>query len=166
MLKVKAGSLAEALKPPKPHQFKRRAKPFIVSLEHEPAAGTLAVIEAEHGIVARAVSVSGDWPGAVQVNGTVLYRLTATWPPDAELQLNADAQSLVVRMAKSIVRIARMDDGGGQPIIRTPLPSDKRHKGKVQSAPDPTSRRVDLDDTWDFSARVPMPQHRSPEKGD
>jgi hypothetical protein len=162
MMKVKASDLADALKPAKPHPPKKRPKPLLVSLEHELVAGTLTVIEAKHGAFAKSVPASGEWPGPVQVDGVMLYRLVATWPPETELELSADAQALTVRMGKSVCRVARTDGGGANPIKRTPPKPDKRHKGKVEVPPDPEVKRVELADTWAFSARVPMPQHRDP----
>lgn len=165
MLKLKAGDLAEALKAAKPHPLKKRPKPIPVSLEHELMAGTLAVIEAKHGAFAKSVPVSGTWLAPVQVDGVMLHRLVTTWPPETELELSADAQALTVSVGKSACRVARTDDGGSNPIKRTPPKPDKRHKGKVEVPPDPVVKRVELADTWGFSARVPMPQHRDPKDG-
>ncbi len=165
MLKVNAGELVEALKPTKPHLRKKRPKPFPVSLEQEFVSGELAVIEAKHGVFAKSIATSGYWPGHVQVDGVLLGRLAATWPPEAELELSADAEALTVRVGKFVSRVARIDGGGANPIKRTPPKPDKRHKGKVEVPPDPVGKRVKLSDTWAFSARVPMPQHRNPNDG-
>jgi len=162
MLKVKASDLAEALKPAKPHPLKKKPKPLLVSLEYAFAAGTLAVIEAKNGAFAESLPAIGDWAGPVQVDGVLLCRLAATWPSVSELELSADAEALVIRMGKSISRVARLDGGGATAVKRMPPKPDKRHKGKVEVPPDPEGKRVELADTWTFSARVPMPQHRKP----
>jgi hypothetical protein len=96
------------------------------------------------------------------VEGILLQKLVATWSPDTELELSADAEALTVRAGKSASRVMRIDGGGSKPIVRTPLKPDPRHKGKVVVPPDPITKRVALADTWGFSARVPMPQHRDP----
>ena len=166
MLKVKAADFAAALKPAKPHPLKKKPKPIIVCLEHEFVAGTLAVIEAKHAAFAQSISASGDWPGPVQVDGVLLYRLAANWPPDAEVELSADADSLIIKLGKAVVRVARSDAKGGKPIKRTVQPPDKRHKGKVEVPPDPVGKRVELNATWLFSARMPVPQHREPIEDD
>ncbi len=164
MIKVKAGDLAEALKPAKPHPLKKRPK-LTVSLEYELAGGTLVIIEAKHAAFTKSAPASGDWPSPVQVDGVLLYRLVATWPPETELELSADPQAIIVRTGKSLCRVARTDGGGANPIRRTPPKPDKRHAGKVEIPPDPQFKRVELADTWGFSARVPMPQHRDPKDG-
>ena len=81
---------------------------------------------------------------------------------ETELELSADAEALTIRAGKSTSRVTRIDGGGANPIVRTPRKQDERHAGKVIVPPDPTNKRVELADTWGFSARVPMPQHRDP----
>jgi hypothetical protein len=162
MIKVKAGDLAEALKPAKPHPLKKRPKPVPVSLEQDFVSGAFSVIEAKNGAFAKAVPGSGDWPRPVQVEGILLQKLVATWAPETELELSADAEALTIRAGKSTSRVTRIDGGGANLIVRTPRKPDERHAGKVIVPPDPTNKRVELADTWGFSARVPMPQHRDP----
>ncbi len=159
-MKVKAGDLAGALKPVKPHPLKRKFKAVPVSLEQDFVTGALSVIEAKHGTFAKSIATAGQFAGPVQVDGVLLQRLAASWPESAELELGADAEALMIRCGKSITRVARLDGGGANPIIRKPKGPDKRHTGKVEVPPDPIVKRVELADTWGFSARVPMPQHR------
>jgi hypothetical protein len=164
VLKVSAGKLLEALRPARRHPTTKRAKPLPVSLEYEFVAGALAVIEARHGAFANSIPAFGNWPEPVQVDGLLLYRAAATWPGEAELELSTDANALTIRAGKSVFRITRVDQGGLKPIKRVPSQPDKRHKGKVEVAPDAPGKRVELADTWGFSARVPMPQHRDPKE--
>lgn len=166
MIKVKAGEFAEALKPAKPHPLKKRPKPIPISLEQELVSGAFVVVEAQHAIFANKVRATGNWPNAVQVDGVTLCRLVATWPPHEELELSADPEALKIVVGKSVSRVKRIDSGGNNPILRMRLEPDPRHKGKVAAPPDPTTKRVELADTWGFSARVPMPQHRDPDKGE
>lgn len=164
MLKVKAGDLAEALMAAKPKRMPKRPKPVTVSLEHEFVAGALAVIEAKHAAFAKSLPASGNWSGPVQLDALLLLRLVSTWPPETELEMEPEPAALGVRSGKSISRVARTDCGGTPAIKRTAVKPDKRHKGKVEVPPDPTEKRVELADTWLFSARVPMPQHRKTNK--
>ena len=167
MIKLKAGRLAEALKPVKPHPLRKRPKPIPVSLEQDALSGELSVIEARHGVFAKSVPCHGDWSSPVQVDGLLLLKFVTSWPPETELELVAEVETLALRAEKSISYVKRLDAGGKNPIVRTPMPPDNRHKGKVVVPPDPVVKRVELADTWGFSARVPMPQHRDPEdKGD
>ena len=162
-MQVKAGDLAEALKSAKPHPLKKKPKPVVVSLEQDYVTHALSVIEAKHGLFAKVIEASGDFPKPVQVDGTSLEKLASSWPADTLLELAADAERLTILAGKSRVAIPRIDGGGKTPILRTPIPPNKKHKGKVVAPPDPVSKRVELADTWGFSARVPMPQHRDPE---
>ncbi|GLI95329.1 hypothetical protein LMG27198_43210 [Methylocystis echinoides] len=158
-MQVKAGDLAEALKPAKPHALQKKPKPVPVALEQDYVTQALSVIEAKHGLFAKVIDATGDFPKSVHVDGTSLEKLASSWPPDTLLELAADAERLTILAGKSRVSIPRLDSGGTTPILRTPIPPNKKHKGKVVVPPDPASKRVALADTWGFSARVPMPQH-------
>lgn len=166
MIRLKAGDLADALKPARPHARKKKPKPVPVSLEQDFVSSAFSVIEARHGSFGKSLPCSGNWPKAVQVDGVLLEKLVATWPAEAELELIADAERLQIRVGKSITFVNRLDDGGSNLIARTPPKPDARHKGKPVIPPDPVSKRVELADTWGFSARVPMPQHRGPKDKD
>jgi hypothetical protein len=47
--------------------------------------------------------------------------------------------------------------------VQTAIPRDKRHKGPVKIKEEPFQGRVELDATWDFSARIPVPHHQFPD---
>lgn len=162
MLQVKAGDLADALNPAKPHPLKKKPKPVPVSLEQDLTSGVFSVVEADHAAFSKSVGTSGQWPNPVQVQGLLLLQLAMKWPPETKLELSADDEALIVRAGNSVTRLARIDSGGKRGIKRRPFERDKRHKGKVEVAPDRRNNRVALADTWGFSARVPMPQHRDP----
>ena len=59
--------------------------------------------------------------------------------------------------------MSRLDRPGQKPIKTAPMPRDKRHKGPVEVVDQPPLGRVELDATWDFSARMPVFHHRFPE---
>jgi len=74
MIKVKAGDLAEALKPAKPHPLKKRPKPLPVSLEHELVAGRLQ-LSRQSMVRSPSLLRLRRLACPVQVDGVMLYRL-------------------------------------------------------------------------------------------
>jgi hypothetical protein len=160
VIRILAGQLTGALLKAKPRSSTRNGRPVIVSLEYRVESGSLAIIEANNAAFATSIDAEGDLIGAVQLDGRPLYKYAATWPPETRLELSADADHLVVKGTGSTIRLPRTDAGGKSPIIRAPMPPNKKHKGKVEVPPDPVGKREALSDTWDFSARVPMPGHR------
>ncbi len=156
-LKLKAGDLLDALKP-----VSRRQKAFPIALEYNHTTETLAIIEAKHATFANDIPAFGKFIDQVQLDGAMLYRLTSRIPIESEIELTADKNHLTIKFEKSMFKIARTDDGGISTIKRTPPKPDKRHKGKVEIPPETKGKRVELSDTWGFSLRVPMPQHRDP----
>lgn len=160
MLRVGAGELAQALIRTKSRKAPKNLRPLVVSLEYRIESGQLAVIEAKHAAFATAIEAEGDLVGAVQLDGRALYKYAATWPPETRLELSAEAAHLAVRSGGSFVRIPRTDACGKRPVVRKPLPPNKKHKGKVEIPPDPVGKRQALDASWGFSARVPIPPHK------
>jgi hypothetical protein len=59
--------------------------------------------------------------------------------------------------------MSRLDRPGQKPIETAPMPRNKRHKGPVKVVDRPPQGRVELDATWDFSARMPVAHHRFPD---
>lgn len=160
ILKVMAADLVKALAPARPHPLKKKPRPVIVSLEFDMDAATLAVIEAKHAKFATLIPASGAWPVSVQVNGILLQRLMTKWPAEAVVEMGATSSALTLRVRNSVITLERTDGGGTKSIRRSPPKPDKRHRGKVEIPPEPVRKRAELADTWHFSARVPMPQHR------
>jgi hypothetical protein len=92
------------------------------------------------------------------------------WPPPSTRRRNgiglmATTKDLTIIYGKSQIALSRIDHARG-PIEERPLKPNPRHRGKVVVPPDPVRKRVAWSDTWLFSARVPMPQHRSTKKTD
>jgi hypothetical protein len=90
--------------------------------------------------------------------------MIATYPPEAELELIQTETNLVIRRGGSRLTIPRLDGVGKQKVHQRKMKPDPRHQGPVVAPPDPTHKRVAWDDTWDFSARVPMEEHKKPRK--
>lgn len=161
---VTASDLQTALEALVPASRSRRKSSVPLSLEIGEKRGVLALWEARHGTRKYELPVKGRWPATAQVDGTVLRKMVEKYPPDVHLELEALADAICIRHAASELRLKRLDSGGKSAIKRKPPRPDPRHRGPVEVPPDPTQKRVAWADTWDFSARVPMPQHRLPRK--
>lgn len=133
-----------------------------VTLESDAARGALSVVEASHGLFGETIVATGCLEGPVQVDGRILHDMLAQFPPESELLIEVDNANLTVRMGGATRIVPRQDGGGATPIKMTKQFPDTRHKGKVSVPPEPKRKRVELADTWAFSARVPMPEHSDP----
>jgi len=137
--------------------------PMIVSLVYDDRARELTVSEARHGTRRHLVAAQGVWPDMVQMDGRRLQALIAKYPAGQGIGLMVEVREVTVLFGKSRIALPRTDYG--RPAIREkPRKPDPRHRGKVEVLPDPVGKRVALGDTWLFSARVPMPQHRTGKK--
>ena len=96
-------------------------------------------------------------------DGRRLRRVAATYSADIVIELVATESELCLLKTGSVVRLNRTDGKGKQKIKQMPIPRDPRHRGPVVVPPDPIGKKIELNDTWGFSARVPMP--RDPKKG-
>ena len=138
-------------------------RPLIVSLVYDDRARELTVSEARHGTRRHLVAARGVWPDMVQMDGRRLQALIAKYPAEEGIGLMVEAREVTVLFGKSRIALPRTDHD--RPAIKEkPLKPDPRHRGKVEMLPDPAGKRVALGDTWLFSARVPMPQHRTGKK--
>jgi hypothetical protein len=164
MVHINAGALDAALAVVVGRRMAKPARmPLIVSLVYD-RAGELTVSEARHGARRHLVAAQGVWPDMVQLDGRRLQALVAKYPPDQSICLIVEEREVTVLFGKSRIALPRTDHD--RPAIKEkPLKPDPRHRGKVEVPPDPATKRVALADTWLFSARVPMPQHRTGKKG-
>jgi len=156
---VNAGEMAAALAIVVPKARAKTAKPYPVTITY--AKSVAAITEAQYGLRSQQLSATGKWAGRMQVDGRRLRKVFEALPADGQVELTAAASELVIVAGKTQIRMPRLDLDGG--IEQVPIPRDPRHQGKVEVPPDPVGKRVELADTWTFSARVPMPQHRDPE---
>ena len=60
---------------------------------------------------------------------------------------------------RSRITLKRLDKENNPGIKKRPQ-KIRDHYGPVEVPPDPVGKRVELNNTWLFSARVPVPQHR------
>ncbi len=163
-IKLVAGQLQEALAVavPKRRKNARRKEAWPVTLELDNDRAILEISEAKHALKGYEVTATGSWPEKVQVDGHLLRQLVEKYSRDDVIELVATDEEFCLLKSGSIVRMKRLDGGGNPGIKRRPIPQDPRHAGPVEVPPDPVRKRVELADTWPFSARVPMPQHRKP----
>jgi hypothetical protein len=120
----------------------------------------LELAEAVFGSRRIELPAEGTWPKQVQVEGRMLQRICGSFPSSDVIELLPLADELCLLRGASEIRLKRLDPGGSPGLKRKPLPKPRGHRGPVEVPPDPVGKRVALNDTWDFSARVPMPQHR------
>ena len=157
---IGAGALQEMFALIVPRFKKRRwNKAFPVTLSFDTKTGELFVEEARHGLSGYRVQAAGEWPEKVQVDGTVLKRMCDTFPPDDIVELVPLRDELCILRERSRITLKRLDKENSPGIKKKPQKVD--HFGPVEVPPDPDGKRVELNDTWLFSARVPMPQHRN-----
>ena len=161
-IKLAAGQLNEALAVavPKRRKNARRKEAWPVTLELDNDRAILEISEANHALKGYEVAATGSWPEKVQVDGHLLRQLVEKYSSDDVIELVATDEELCLLKSDSIIRLKRLDGGGNPGIKRRPIPQHPRHTGPVEVPPDPVGKPVELADTWPFSARVPMPQHR------
>ncbi len=164
-LHVRAGEFHDALAFAVPAKKRRVAlkRPIVVSLTYDSDARLLTISDALYGERRQLIPALGIWPGRVQVNGEIFRRMLSKFPPATDIALMPTKDALVVLTAQSRL-VAPRTDRNGVGVDERPLPPSRQHRGKTIVPPDPTTKRVELADTWRFSARVPMPQHRESKK--
>jgi len=74
MLTVKAGDLADALKPAKPHPLKKEAEARSCNAGARLCFPRLFRNRSCHGAFSKSIAASGDWPNPVQVEGLLLLQ--------------------------------------------------------------------------------------------
>lgn len=163
-ISVEAARLLEALAVaiPKKRGLKQNAKAHPITIRFDAWGSMLRITEARHGAKGHEVSAEGSWPERVQVDGRRLRELATKFKPDAVITLTPTEDTLTVASGSFKVSFDRIDAGGQDGIHEAKFPKNKRHRGPVEVPPDPVGKRVELDATWGFSARMPVPQHRKP----
>jgi hypothetical protein len=167
MIRITADALVEAITIAAPARRRRgdprRLKGQPVSITFDPDSGLMTICEAAWGLASHAVRATGHWRGRVQVSGDVLRALARTYAADEVLTLVMTRDEFsILKGDNSRISLKRLDAGGRPGVVLRPIPPNRRHKGPVAVPTDPVEKRVSLNDTWAFSARVPMPQHRKP----
>lgn len=149
---VQTSDLLKALAPARPHPRKKKPKPVPVSLSF--SNRNLIIVEAKHGLFEEKVPARGKWKNLVQLDGIMLDRVIQSWKEIEEIELSVKDQSLILVSGKSKSTLPLLE----KYIEQQPFKRDPKHLGKPYITPDPVGKRVQYDDTWLFSARVPMPE--------
>lgn len=152
VIKVNAGEFAAAVKFSAGKINKKRKTPFPLLLE-EQTEGRITITDAAFHKKGMDIAFDGIFDAGVEVDGRQLLKITNTYPEDAELVVCTDANSLLIKYQKSKLSIPRLDKGGKK-TKKKPLP----HIKPPAPEPSPVAKQAEFNDTWRFSARVPMPK--------
>lgn len=164
-VELEAGAMQEALRQLLPRRSVRLslAKLNPLSIRYQPSFRHLEVMDAKHQATICLVPAIGAWPEKVQVGGSQLRNIFDRFGPKERITFRAEADCMEIQTGTLKLKVPRLDGEGKKGIAAVPLPPQP-HTGPVKLKPDPQYKRVALNDTWAFSARVPMPQHRDKKK--
>lgn len=151
VIKVNAGEFAAAVKFSAGRINKKRKTPFPLLIE-EQTEGHITVTDAAFHKKGMDIVFEGIFDAGIEVDGRQLLKITSTYPAEAELVVCTDDNNLLIQYQKSKLSIPRLDKGGNK-TKKKPLP----HIKPPAPQPDLLEKRAEFDDTWGFSARVPMP---------
>jgi hypothetical protein len=165
VITVPAKMLQEAVAVAIPSDLRRswRKKSWPVSIVLDRKLRLLHIIESRHELAGYDLPLTGTWPERVQVDGRAFRHVVETYAPNEILELMAYPDRIEIKCGRSPFSMPRLDAPGREAIETRPIPRDKRHKGPVKIKDEPFHGRVELNDTWDFSARMPVPHHRFPD---
>ena len=135
-------------------------KPFPINLVFNKEHKFFELCGAKHGEIRYEIPARGKWPELVQVDGRILQKLLSTFDPKETVDLVVDDATLQINCGNLKAQLRRIDGRESKGIKTTPKLPDQRHLEPVTHPPEPIGKRVELNDTWLFSARVPVPQHR------
>ena len=164
-MKIIAGKMQEALKKTVPTQRKNAKKKidFPITISYDSASNSLSISESYHIRAAIDLTLPCEWVGDVQLDGVAFRKVIATYKPSELLEIRSQPDMIEISNGMSTLRMPRRDGIGKPAIVATPIPRDPNHKGKTKIVDEPHIGRVELNDTWGFSARVPVPHHQYPD---
>ena len=151
VIKINAGEFAAAVKFSAGKINKKRKTPFPLLIE-EQTKGRITITDAVFHAKGMDIAFEGIFDTGIEVDGRQLLKITSTYPADAELVVCTDDNNLLIQYQKSKLSIPRLDKGGKK-TKKKPLP----HVKPPAPQPEFFDKRAEFDDTWGFSARVPMP---------
>ena len=153
VIKINAGEFSAAVKFATGKVSKKRKKPFPLLIE-EQTEGTITIIDAEFHKNGMDIKFIGVFDTGIEIDGPKLLRITSTYPSDADIVICTDDNNLLIKYQKSKISIPRLDKGNNK-TKKKPLP----HIKPPEQNPDHIEKYAEFDDTWAFSARVPMPEN-------
>lgn len=129
---------------------KRKALPVILAAK----AGRFGIADAKYRATTAEIHCIGRWIGTAEVDGVQFRKILNTITDKESINILKNSSYIVIKGDTFTINLKRLDPLNKNKTKRAPLP----HKGKVEHQPDPTTKRVEYYDMWDFSARVPMPK--------
>ena len=164
-MKIIAGKLQEALKKTVPTQRKNARKKidFPITISYDPASNSLSISESYYNRAAIDLTLPCEWPGDVQLDGVAFRKIIGTYKPSELLEIRSQPDTIEITNGMSRLRIPRRDGVGKAAIVARPIPKNPYHQGKPVINDEPHIGRVELNHSWDFSARMPVPHHQYPD---
>ena len=161
---IAAKSLCDAVRKvvsAKKRRSKRNAR-YPINLSYDSKRMLMQIADSQYGLVSFELPLKAKWPDCVQVDGLQFTHVLETYNENELLKLTVYHSIVKITRGNSVFSMARLDAPGCSPVERKPLPPNRRHKGPVRIKDEAHIGRVELDTTWDFSARMPVPQHLHP----
>ena len=109
------------------------------------------------------ISTLCQWPEDIQIEGVRFKKIIDSYKLDDLLEINSSPDSIEIINGRSKFKMPRLDGTNGEKIIPMPIPTNPLHTGKIEIKDEPFRGRAELDHTWDFSLRMPVPHHQYPE---
>lgn len=116
--------------------------------------GCFGVADAKHHATVAEMPCTGDWKGTAEIDGAQLVRILKGIVQNDLILISKEEKFVVIKGGNSTFNLKRFDPLDKRKTKKQPLP----HKGKVEHKPAPTTKRAEYQDTWSFSARVPLPK--------
>lgn len=151
-LKINAGEFAKAVKFATGEFSKKSKRPFPVLIEKNEQENKIRMSDAYYHIKGMEIPYKGTLSHSVELDGRQLLNIADKYPEDAELEIFVDESVCSIYMNSSRLSIPRLDQGDKK-TEKKPLP----HKAPPPPSPAKPEKRAEYNDTWGFSARVPMP---------
>lgn len=152
---IKPGELLKALQP----IVRRKSRLLLVMAAK---GGRLGVADAKHHATVAEMPCTGDWKGTAEIDGAQLVRVLKGIAEHELVLISKEEMFVVLKGGSSTFNFKRYDPMDKRKTKKQPLP----HKGKVEHKPDPTTKRAEYQDTWSFSARVPLPKEAYKNRSD
>lgn len=116
--------------------------------------GRFGMVDARHHAVISEMPCMGEWTGTAEVDGFQFVKVLDSLKDKSVMLISKEDYFVVIKAGPTIINLKRVDPPGAKKTKKKPLP----HKGKVEHPPVPSVKRAEFDDTWKFSARVPLPE--------
>ena len=138
--------------------------PYIrITISYDETKKSIRIFESYHRISEFEIHTSCHWPEDIQIDGMKLRKIIDSYKPNDLLEIRSTPDSIEIRNGRSKFKMPRLNGANGETILPMPIPTNPLHTGKLEIDDNPPRGRVELDHTWDFSLRMPVPHHQYPE---